>query len=348
MASLSSKVLSFCEMIAPSAYQFWTSGTGEATRISWQDHADMIYTFRFLDRMSELSSEAATKYMAAIAEAPLYGRPIGDEEANKKIPNAHLTAYILSSASVLEAADLSTMPDAAFEGWDLSGIIDTSKKTPLYPSSWAHHVWRVSHWIGGGTSILFNLARWGKVDGIDLALVQDVLTGTERDLMDHQSDLLRPYKSKLLQTLFRRLYKLKHDPDIADVGGVVHVLWVHHALGRPYRNSRALYDRAARHMMVEAPFMESVPYCLDFDIVQLVRTALPEGEAFPDDIRARAARFVTDTRAYLENIPAEGYTLHKVPGALATMHEAAMIAGAETVEGLEIAPVDIIIEAGWL
>ena len=326
---------------------FWTEGKGEVKDIPWQDHADIIYTYRFLDLQDTLSPVAAEKYLNAVADATLYGRPIGDNDP-KDAPNAHMTAYILGAAKLIENALDMSLPDRTFDGWKIDQIIDPATKAPLYPKAWAHHIWRVSHWIGGGPSILFNLARWGKVDGVDPALVDKVLAAAEAHLLDPKSDLLRPYKSKLVQMLFRKAYKIKHDPEIADIGGVVHLLWVYHASERPYRNAKPLFDKSWLHMHEETPFMESVPYCLDFDIVQLVRTAHPEGTPFPQDVAQRSQKYIQDTMDFLAALPDEGYSLHKIPGALATMHEAAFMTSDDKVPGLDVARVDIIKEAGWL
>lgn len=345
--NLHTAILSWIEKNYPQAYAFWLRGEGDAQAIAWQDHADMVYTLRFLDRQGDISQDAAQKYLAAVAEAPLYGRPIGDDDA-KDAPNAHMTAYILGAARVVENATGHALPDRAFEGWEASRIIDPATKVPLYPKAWAHHIWRVSHWIGGGPSILFNLARWDKVPGIDNQLVDQVLSAAETQLLDAKTDLLRPYKSKLIQALFRKAYTIKHDPEIADIGGVVHLLWVYHAFGRPYRNPQPLFDKSWQHMHEETPFMEDVPYCLDFDIVQLVRTAQAPDQPFDPAVQARSKQFIDDTLTYLAAIPDQGYSLHKVPGALATIHEAAFMTGDATVPGLEVPRIDIIKEAGWL
>lgn len=340
-------ILSWIEAHHPDAYTFWLNGKGNAASIAWQDHADMVYTLRLLDQQNQISSKAAQKYLERIASAPLYGRPFGKADP-KSIPNAHMTAYILGAAKLVENATGFSLPERSFEGWKIGQIIDPETKTPLYPKAWAHHIWRVSHWIGGGPSILFNLARWGKVDGVDKTLVDQVLSATEAQLLDSKTDLLRPYKSQLIQNFFRKAYKIKHDPDIADIGGVVHLLWVYHALGRPYRNPKPLREKSWQHMREEFPFMEDVPYCLDFDIVQLVRTAQPEAIPFPNEMQTRSDRFIKDTLAYLSAIPDQGYTLHKVPGALAAIHEASFMTGDPHVPILDVPLVDIIKEAGWL
>lgn len=344
---LSALIFEWLETQYKTANNFWLTGEGQVKQINWQDHADLVYTLRFLNRQADISKDAARKYLDAVADAALYGRPIGDADP-KSTPNAHLTAYILGAAKLVENATCLSLPDRAFEGWNVDLIINPETSLPHYPKAWAHHVWRVSHWIGGGPSIVFNLARWGKIDGVDERFVDQVLAATEAQLLDPQTDLLRPYKSKLIQKLFRKAYKIKHDPEIADIGGVVHLLWVYHAIGRPYRNAKPLFDKSWEHMHKETPFMESVPYCLDFDVVQLVRTAQPQDAPFSDEVKKRSLRFINDTVAYLSEMPDEGYSLHKVPGALATIHEAAFINGYETIPSLGVTPIDIIKEAGWL
>ena len=344
-------VLDYCRLSAPDAAAFWLDGTGEATAIAWQDHADMVYTLRFLDRLSQTPKETVQSYLNAVADADLYGRirvrQSGQGAANSA-PTAHMTAYVLGAARLVEDATGCALPAHAFEGWDLAQIIDPASDLPRYPKAWSHHIWRVSHWIGGGPSIVLNLSRWGKVDGINAALLERVLTAIETQLLDPHTDRLHPYRSALIQKGFRVAYKIRHDPEIADIGGLVHILWIYHATGREYRNRAALYDASWCHLRGEVPFMEHAPYCLDFDIIQLMRTAQPTPEAFSPDAVQRAAQFVDDTAAYIRTLPQTGYTLHRLTGALAAMHEAALILGGDHVAPLGVAPVDIIKEAGWL
>ncbi|MBV6656320.1 MAG: hypothetical protein KI785_00990 [Devosiaceae bacterium] len=346
--SVAASVLSWLERHHGDALDFWLSGKdAPLASEGWQDHADIIYTLRLLDMHDRISEVAAQRFLEALAHAPLYGRP-GHGGDGKTVPNAHLTAYLLGAATLVENATGLTRPDAVYDGWQLSAIIDPATKLPLYPRRWAHHVWRVSHWIGGGPSILWNLARSSKVEGVDLALVDEVLGAVETNLLDRETDLLRPYRSPALQRVFRTLYKTRHDLDLADLGGAVHVLWVYHALGRPYRNGQSLLDASWRQLSARRTFMEAQPYCLDFDIVQLVRTARPAEQAHPKDVQARARAMGTSIAQFLSAIPSGSYSLHKLPGALATMHEAAFITGDEIVPGIGAPRVDIIQEAGWL
>lgn len=93
--------------------------------------------------------------------------------------------------------------------------------------------------------------------------------------------------------------------------------------------------------------MESVPYCLDFDVVQIVRTADPLS-ARSAQVRKRADQFETDVHDFLASKLNDQYTLHKLPGALATMHECALISEHPSVVGIDVAPRDVMMAAYWI
>jgi hypothetical protein len=99
--------------------------------------------------------------------------------------------------------------------------------------------------------------------------------------------------------------------------------------------------------MQRAPFIEAVPYCLDFDVVQIVRTTA-HGTALPSVVIQRAGRYASDILQFMQEGLDHSYALHKLPGALATVHECALICAREDVFGIAPKPVDIIREAFWL
>ena len=176
--------------------------------------------------------------------------------------------------------------------------------------------------------------------------VRDVLSSTD-SLISERTGCLRAYRSELVQNLFRQAYRMRHDPDAGDVGGIVHLHWVNHAENRlPYRSAPALHARAWA-LMQRTPFIESVPYCLDFDVVQIVRTSVP-GTTLPVPVIRRAERYASDILQFMQGRLDPSYALHKLPGALATVHECALICGRQDAFGLAPKPVDIIREAYWL
>lgn len=330
---------------SPAAFAIWfgSGKVGDLNSAPLQDHADIIYSAYLLGIADALNPVAARAYQDLLAGARLYGRPEGKAIADKG-PNAHLTALLMAAARLLQLSGKATMRPALFTGWQLDQMID-ARRVPRWPRAWTHHSWRVSHWIGGAPSILLQIADSGDDPQINRALVADVLASAARHIIDPATGLLKPYRSALLQQLFKWAYRLRHNPELGELGGVVHLLWVFHALGTPYVAHEALSANAWKHLQA-TPFMEAAPFCLDFDILQLARTAEAQADTAP--LAARATRLRHDIAAFLTAPLPENYTLHKLPGALATMHECALVEGLSEVPELGIAPVDIIRQAYWI
>jgi hypothetical protein len=124
--------------------------------------------------------------------------------------------------------------------------------------------------------------------------------------------------------------------------------WANYAAGRlPYKAAPALFERIWA-LLRRRPFMENVPYCLDFDIVQLARTTIAEGDPRRAALNARLCDYADDIIGFYDTKLDGQYSLHKLPGGLATLHECALTVGLAEVPGLEIAPVDIAREACWI
>jgi hypothetical protein len=329
------------------AHRFWMSADGvdEIAEIDIQDHADTIYSAYLLGIGGQLSSHGAQIYQDMLAQAELYGRPDG-KRIGSKSPNAHLTAYLLGAARILERLGKAPMSPGLFDGWRIDQIID-EHAIPRWPKIWTHHSWRVSHWIGGGPSILLQLARSQFCKDVNEELVIRVLHSCADKIIDRQTGLLKPYKSTALHKVFNSVYRLRHDPDIGELGGVVHILWIFHAIGIDYV-ARDTLGAKAMQQLVRAPFMEKVPYCLDFDIIQLARTAKSDHVPYPDGLIKRSRQLSRDIVKFFSDSIPEGYTLHKLPGALATLHECSLILNDGVVPGIGIEPLDIIVDAYWL
>lgn len=341
--SLTEASLRLIKQKSPAGAAFWLEGrTGETVPL--QDHADIVYSLYLLGEFERIHPAGARSYLDWLARVPLHGRPAGD--VTMDIPNAHLTAYLLGAVRLLENAGQYRVSDALYSGWSLPKLID-ERQLPIWPKAWTHHIWRVSHWIGGIPSILLHLARSGRDAGVSEALVLDVLAACDTHIVNSRTGLLKPYRSEFIQQLFRLAYRLRHDPDMGDVGGVVHLLWVNHAVDRPYVAPENLHKQAVS-LLRKTPFLEAMPYCLDFDIVQLARTTQPNDATGRADLTGRAEQMERDIVDFLTgNVPVE-YTLHKLPGALATMHECAFIADHTEVTALGAVPLDVIKEAFWI
>lgn len=94
--------------------------------------------------------------------------------------------------------------------------------------------------------------------------------------------------------------------------------------------------------------MEHAPYCLDFDVVQIARTSLPDCEEMAERFKQRANVYANDLGSFFSHDLNGRYALHKLPGGLATLHECAMATDQPVVDGFDIEPVDIVKGAYWI
>ena len=338
-ASLTEHILRF----AHEAHDTLRQGTAHDAAV--KAACDLIYTVRLLHGR-ELDALAGEIGFCRLLDASTLAG--ADGRADDKL-SVHLTAYALGALNLLQGSQKKLGVDIVrAKTWQIDKLIDTVTLLPKWPRQWSHHSWRVSHWIGGSVSILKSL--WELIpercERLGMPRVRDVLSSAD-SLISERTGCLRAYRSELVQNLFRQAYRMRHDPDAGDVGGIVHLHWVNYAENRlPYRAAPALHARAWA-LMQRTPFIEAVPYCLDFDVVQIVRTSVP-GPALPVPVMRRAERYASDILRFMQGRLDPSYALHKLPGALATVHECALICGRQDTFGLAPKPVDIIREAYWI
>jgi hypothetical protein len=318
-----------------------------ADAISAQDAADIIYALVLIGRTDLLTADGAAAFGAHLRRWRLAGH-LNAPGDRCQPASVHLTAYALGAAVLLRSAGHDISQELlAGERWRLDELFDGDLR-PRWPAQWSHHSWRVSHWIGGAPSILLSLTRLApeRCRAQGCPNLADVLAASDA-LVDGETGLLKTYRNRVLQSLFRAAYRLRHDPDVGDVGGVVHLHWINYATGRlPYKAASALFQRATT-LLARTPFIERTPYCLDFDVIQIVRTASPSPAAL-SGLRSRARQLAEDISGFFETGLTHEYGLHRLPGALATQHECALVTGDRRVHGLETAPIDIIPAAGWI
>jgi hypothetical protein len=341
------RILAYLLEHHPAALKLVTEGTLNSD-VSAQDANDIIYTLWLIGRTELLTAKGVSAFAAHVGRWQL-AAGVNSPIHNGRSASVHLTAYILGTTALLRAAGHDVASEIITgKQWRLHELFD-DKLRPRWPTKWSHHSWRVSHWIGGAPSILLSLRRLvpERCRAQGAPVVDDVLSATDA-LVDDETGLLRTYHSRFLQSLFRAAYRIRHDPAAGDVGGVVHLHWINYATGRmPYKAGDALFARAAA-LLTRTPFIERTPYCLDFDIIQIVRTASPSPAALTGGLQARARRFGADIASFFETGLTRDYRLHRLPGALAAQHECALITGDRTVQGLGIAPLDTIRAAGWI
>lgn len=344
---LSNAVERYLERNHPAALGFWTDAY-DIPQISLQSLCDVLYTLHLLDKFTQVNPAAAQAFVRRINSVALAGKLTQPPQGARSI-NVHGTAYALGALRLLKLAKLL---DGEIElsgaQWDMSELFDKTL-LPRWPARYSHHNWRVSHWIGGAVSIIGNLhiLTPGKAAREKVPPLGTVLERANT-LIDPRTGLLKCYRSDLVQIVFRNLYRLRHNPDAGDIGGVVHLHWINYAVGNmPYKASKPMLATATR-LLDRRPFQEGHPYCLDFDVLQIVRTGL-DGQAEPGAaLIERSQAYSADIENYLMSSMSPTYSLHALPGALATMHEAALLQNLPFVSGSRIRVVDIIKDSGWI
>lgn len=308
---------------------------------------DLVYTLALTHQLDRISDKGANAFLAHAQRFAWAGK-LNMPVATATPINVHLSAYVLGSLRLLAGAGRRfAAPIFDATAMHVGEIIDETL-LPRWPRAWGHHSWRVSHWVGGSASILQSL--WQLAPEIaeerGLPTAGAVLSRADT-LVNETTGLLKCYKSETIQRLFKALYRVRHDPLAGEVGGIVHLHWVNYSEGRlPYKRADALFSQAQTLYWTE-PFLEGAPYCLDFDIVQIVRTSAPS-DVFDSRTKERASRFIDDIDEFFASRLDQAYALHKLPGAIATQHEAALILGLDRFGRSEMEPIDIIKRAGWI
>lgn len=345
MTPLSGNVLSYLRRHAAEPFGFWTV-SGSGARPDMLAVCDVFYSLKLAGLLDMLAPDAGTRFAGLLGG---YSLPGGIGVGSGPALNVHKTAYALGVLNFLAAHGM-PVQDAALraQGWRNGELLDRRHR-PRWPWYFAHHAWRVGHWIGGIPAIILSLWRLAPEHAARNSLPPaDLVLGSSDALLDRETGLFRAYRLEPLQQLFRALYRVRHDPDMGALGGVAHLHWANYAAGRlPYKAAPALFDRTW-NLMQRRPFMEGVPYCLDFDILHLARTAIPDGDARAQALQARAHDFADDANRFYDTRLDGEYSLHKLPGGLAAMHECALITRSDTVPGIGIVPVDVAREAYWI
>lgn len=326
-------------------HQFWLKNNGsKLITQSPLSAADFVYVYALLGRLDDLEHNACQNFANFIAESPLAGR-----QGCQKTFAPHLSAYLLGALNLLAKKDDHYRKYALSEiKIDADRLIDSKTLLPKWPRILSHHVWRVSHWIGGIPSILLTFARHGSDNAISEKLVFSILQSCDEKIIAPETGLLKPYKNNLMQRAFQYAYRFRHNPLHGEIGGLAHLHWINHALNRKYVSADLIVERCQKDIQ-KKPFLENSPYCLDFDYLQLLRTAINQSplKANPD-IKNRLRQYSKDLKNFLISIPEHEYSLHRLPGALAALHEAELMLGSKSIDEIDCAPIDVINNAYWL
>ena len=344
--ALPQAIFGHLEQHAPKALGFWT-GDRVANNTGVLEACDVLYTLTLGGHANLLAGDSGQRFAWMLSHYRLAGG-LGHGEGRKL--SVHLSAYVLGALNLLVQHNRPGHQETLRKtGWRISELVEPHTSHPRWPRHLSHHAWRVSHWIGGIPSMIKSLWTLAPELAVrnHLPPTEIVLARSNR-LIDLDTGLLHPHRSEILQKLFRLLYSMRHDPAAGDIGGIAHLNWVNYAEDRlPYKAADALYERAW-NVLQRAPFMERVPYCLDFDVVQIARTSLPNCEIKREQFQTRVRTYNEDLTHFYLNDLGKDYALHKFPGGLATLHECALATGQPLVSGLNIEPIDIIKGAHWI
>jgi hypothetical protein len=345
MMILGGNVLNYLDHMARDALSFWTV-PGSSARPDVLSACDTLYSLKLIGRMDLVAGDAGARFSDLLSGYTLAG---GIGKGSGQPLGVHKTAYALGVLNLLAAHGQPVQRDALREhGWLKHELLD-ARHRPRWPWYFTHHAWRVGHWIGGIPAIVLSLWRLVPEFAAQNRLPPpSVVLHSSDTLIDGKTGLFRAYKVPVLQRAFRGLYRFRHDPDAGDLGGIAHLHWGNYAAGRlPYKAAPALFDRTWS-LLQRRPFMENVPYCLDFDIAHLARTSIPDGDRRGKQLRARMRDYAGDISDFYDTRLDDGYTLHKLPGGLAALHECALAEDLHEVPALGVAPVDVAREAYWI
>ncbi|MCI2285480.1 hypothetical protein L3081_21380 [Colwellia sp. MSW7] len=290
------------------------------------------------DSTEWITIDAVEQYCIKVSMLPLTGTSQGD---NEMLP--HMTAYVLASFNIIAKVGFDVRGKLLKNiQLDINKLVNHYTMLPVWPNKWSHHSWRVSHWVGGIPSILLMFARYDPKQTIKESFVHEVLNSCDKEIINPKTGMMKAYKSELIQQVFRLLYSLRHNPEHGDIGGLVHIHWINYVLERPYIAVDSLIEKCVEGLKCER-FLENKPYCLDFDYIQLLRTALEQREDLKtDEIEQRVLKLKNHLVEFFKEIPMEGYNLHKLPGALASLHECYLLLGNPYIDELNIKTKDII------
>lgn len=246
----------------------------------------------------------------------------------------HATAYALGGLQILANGDGEWIGNRLkpFSGLrrEIHSEPDASKAPFSLTTLQKVHFWRGSHRAGGLAAIV------GAVE--DLGLPSERFLGIDDgrewlggwwDYFVARVDARTGYwalASSPLRLAFNALYRFRHRPDLAAMGGAVHLYWISEKIGAEMPYPASLIPATTALMQPDGLY-EQEPYCIDLDANFLIARAIDrigDGHHHSEDGKRALA---TNRDAVLEWFaarPAERWSAnsHKVPGAFAAVAEA--------------------------
>ncbi len=246
----------------------------------------------------------------------------------------HATAYSLGGLQILANGDGDQFakllkPFAGLQK-EIHSEPDASKAPFNLSTLQRVHFWRGSHRAGGLAAIV------GAVDDLGLPSEQflGITDGREWlagwwDYFANRVDARTGYwalASMPLRVAFNTLYQFRHRPDLAAMGGAVHLYWISEKIGADMPYPASLIPATTALMQPDGLY-ENEPYCIDLDANFLIARAI--GRIGDDHVHVEVGKraLLTNRDAVLQwfaSRPSEEWSSnsHKVPGAFAAVAEA--------------------------
>lgn len=278
----------------------------------WFDVADVIY-IQYISGISILTNEDIYIYSNRIIDSADEDGFFYSSISKKSHNKYHSTAYALATielASELVGKDL--VPSAILH--KLDDNIDFNHALPKnFTLIDRLHVWKASHTFGGLSSIF------------ELLCKREIKK--QNPVLNHYKEIIGKdglwrFANFLPQFIFDLLYRARHDPKLALYGGAAHLYW--HFDDIP---SRVDIENAVEKMILiyeETAILEKVPYCLDYDVLFILR-AFQRSSRLSHNLEAEVDKIFNKVglAIYEFLINDDGLLwLHALPGLLAAMQVA--------------------------
>jgi hypothetical protein len=295
---------------------------------------DMLYAAHILGKLDEISDAAGR---AAWLEHILsYQDEDGWFRSRDKQSHGveHATAYALGGLQILAGQNGDMLARGMKPLRGLQSEIAREPGRSIAPFDLTLldrvHFWRGSHRVGGLAAIV------GTIDELGLSGERFLGIASPRDWLDgwwayfaERVEAPTGYWTMAplpLQMAFDTLYRFRHNPKLASMGGAVHLYWVSEKMRAPMPHPRALIP-ATIDLMEPTGLYENEPYCIDLDGNFLIGRALSYLE--PDhELEATAREALAVNRdavlTWFASRPHDAWkpNSHALPGALAAVAEA--------------------------
>jgi len=247
----------------------------------------------------------------------------------------HSTAYALAGLQLLNADRPGNVMESVRP---LTGLARVLPKTPGLDSPpynlsllYRTHFWRGAHRVAGVAAIIGALSSAWHVQekAFGIASPHEWLSGWAEYYVSRISPdtgLWEDLAPALVKRAFNIIYRTRHNPLLAQLGGAAHLYWVLDKLKVPYPHPQSLAETALG-LQGGNGLYENHPYCIDFDADYVIGRSLAQLGKGDDALREKAKALLVKSRdavlRWLSEKPVEQWpeSAHFLPGALAAVAE---------------------------